>query len=81
MIESDDAARVAETLAKNLAGVARSKDNFVRLPDKYWGYYARGHDSKGKFAIIVTYSENGDDIDDLIKMYEAWVTRSKTPAQ
>lgn len=78
MIEADDAAKVADVLAKNLAGVAMSKENFARLPDKYWGYYARGHDGKGKFAVIVTYSEDGSDVDELIKMYETWVARSRT---
>lgn len=80
MIEAQDAARVAEALAKNLAGVAMSKDNFARLPDKYWGYYARGHDGKGKFAVIVTYSEREVDIDELVKMYESWVAKSRSPA-
>ncbi|HEX9678634.1 hypothetical protein [Nitrososphaera sp.] len=81
MIEAQDAVRVADALAKNLAGVAMSKDNFARLPDKYWGYYARGHDSKGNFAVIVTYSESEGDVDELIKMYEAWVAKSRSPAR
>jgi hypothetical protein len=80
MIEADDAAKVADALAKNLAGVALNKSNFARLPDRYWGYYAKGHDGKGKFVVIVTYSENQGDVDELIKLYEAWVAKSKSPA-
>jgi hypothetical protein len=78
MIDSGDAARVVDTLAKNLTGVAMNKSNFVKLPDTFWGYYARGHDGKGKFAVIVTYSEKGDDVDDLLKMYEQWIAKNKT---
>lgn len=81
MIEANDAAKVADALAKNLAGVALNKTNFAKLPDKYWGYYAKGHDGKGKFAVIVTYSENQGDVDELLKIYESWVARSRSPAQ
>ena len=80
MIEAIDATRVVDTLAKNLAGVARSGSNFERLPDKFWGYYARGHDSKGTFAVIVSYSEQAGDVDDLIRMYEQWVAKNKGAA-
>lgn len=77
MIETDDAARIVDTVAKNLMGVANNKSNFERLPDTFWGYFARGHDSKGRFAVIITYSENAGDVDELIKMYEQWVGKSK----
>jgi hypothetical protein len=77
MIEAEDGVRVVDTIAKNLIGVSNNKSNFERLPDTFWGYFARGHDSKGKFGVIVTYSENGSDIDELIKMYEEWVAKSK----
>jgi hypothetical protein len=77
MIEQSDASKVVDALAKNLAGVALNKSNFERLPDTFWGYYARGHDSKGRFAVIITYSEKGDDVDDLVKMYEQWVEKNK----
>lgn len=78
MIESGDAAKVVDTLAKNLAGVAMNKSNFAKLPDTFWGYYARGHDGRGRlFAVIVTYSEKGDDVDDLVKMYEQWIAKNK----
>lgn len=77
MIEAEDAVRVVDTIAKNLIGVSNNKSNFEKLPDTFWGYFARGHDSKGKFGVIVTYSENGSDIDELIKMYEQWVAKSK----
>jgi hypothetical protein len=78
LIDSGDAARVVDTLAKNLAGVAMNKSNFAKLPDTFWGYYARGHDGKGKFAVIVTYSEKGDDVEDLLKMYEQWIAKNKS---
>ena len=78
MIEAENAVRVVDTIAKNLIGVSNNKSNFEKLPDTFWGYFARGHDSKGKFGVIVTYSENGNDIDELIKMYEQWVAKSKT---
>ena len=78
MIDSGDAARVVDTLAKNLAGVAMNKSNLAKLPDTFWGYYARGHDGKGKFAVIVTYSEKGDDVEDLLKMYEQWIAKNKS---
>ncbi|HXG07567.1 MAG TPA: hypothetical protein VNI77_09615 [Nitrososphaera sp.] len=78
MIEAEDAVMVVETIAKNLIGVSRNRSNFERLPDTFWGYYARGHDAKGMFGVIVTYSENGSDVDDLIRMYEQWVVKSKS---
>lgn len=77
MIEAEDAARVMGTVAKNLVGVSNNNSNFERLPDTFWGYFARGHDAKGRFAVIVTYSESGNDVDELIKMYEQWVAKSK----
>lgn len=77
MIEVEDAARVVGTVAKNLIGVSNNKSNFERLPDTFWGYFARGHDAKGRFAVIVTYSESGNDVDELIKMYEEWVAKNK----
>ena len=77
MIEAEDAARIVDTVAKNLMGVSNNRSNFERLPDTYWGYYARGHDGKGTFAVIVTYSEKGSDVEELIKMYEQWVEKSK----
>jgi hypothetical protein len=77
MIEAEDAVRVVDAAAKNLIGVSNNKSNFERLPDTFWGYFARGHDGKGKFAVIVTYSENSGDVDELIKMFEHWVAKSK----
>lgn len=77
MIESQDAVRMVDTVAKNLIGVANNQSNFDRLPDTFWGYFAKGHDGKGKFAVIITYSENASDVDELIKMYEQWVSRNK----
>jgi hypothetical protein len=78
MIEPSDAMRVVDALSRNLAEVAKASSNFARLPDSFWGYFARGHDSRGKFAVILTYSENGNDVDDLIKMYQQWVTKNKS---
>ena len=79
MIEANDAAKVVETISKNLMGVGKNSANFQKLPDTFWGYFAIGHDQKGKFGVIVTYSEQGSDVDDLIKMYEEWVSKNKTP--
>lgn len=81
MIEAVDAANVVTALGKNLAGVAMNKSNFEKLPDTFWGYYARGHDGKGAFAVIITYSEKTGDVDELLKMYNQWVSKSKSPAQ
>jgi hypothetical protein len=78
MIEPDDAVGVVDTVAKNLAGVAKNRSNFERLPDTFWGYFARGHDAKGGFAVILTYSEKTEDVDRLIEMYEEWVAKSKS---
>ncbi|HEY7734598.1 MAG TPA: hypothetical protein VIB07_07380 [Nitrososphaera sp.] len=77
MIESDDAVRVVDVVANNLAGVARNRSNFERLPDTFWGYFAKGHDVKGGFAVILTYSEKTEDVDRLIGMYEEWAAKSK----
>jgi hypothetical protein len=78
MIEANDASKVLEALAKNIAGVSLDKKNFEKLPDTFWGYFARGHDSKGKFGIIITYSESESDVDDLIAMYEDWISKHKS---
>lgn len=77
MLEADDAIGVIDTISSNLIGVSKNKVNFVRLPDTFWGYFARGHDSKGKFAVIITYSESVEDVEELIKNYEQWVVRKK----
>ena len=77
MIEPKNAKDVAETLGNNLIGVAHDAKNFEKLPDSYWGYFARGHDSKGAFGIIVTYSEDAKDIDSVIASYERWVRDNK----
>jgi hypothetical protein len=60
-----------------LIGLSKNKLNFARLPDTFWGYFARGHDGKGKFAVIITYSESGEDVDELIKIYERWAVNEK----
>lgn len=78
MIESEDARKVAATLAGNLQGVAQDAKNFAGLPDRFWGYYARGHDSKGTFGIVVMYSETEDDVDETIKAYEAWLATRRS---
>ena len=81
MIEADDAIKVVNIVAENLMGVAMNKSNFERLPDRYWGYFARGHDSKGKFGVIITYSEDSDDIVQLIELYQQWAIKNKTKKQ
>lgn len=78
MIESNDAVKAVETIANNLISVANNKQNFERLPDTFWGYFARGHDTKDrKFCVIMTYSEKEGDVDELIKLYEQWVVKQK----
>ncbi len=77
MIEQVDAKKVVEVIGNNLIGVSHDSNSFQKLPDSFWGYFARGHDKKGTFGVIVTYSENGNDVDDLIKMYEEWVNKNK----
>jgi hypothetical protein len=79
MIEQEDAKKVAEVVGHNLIGVAHDANNFQKLPDSFWGYFARGHDPKGAFGVIVTYSEDEKDVDNLIKMYEDWVAKNKNP--
>ena len=77
MIEQDDAKKVAEVIGNNLIGVSHDSGSFARLPDSFWGYFARGHDAKGSFGVIVTYSEDGSDVDELIGMYERWAAKNK----
>ncbi len=78
MIEQEDAKKVAEVVGHNLIGVAHDANNFQKLPDSFWGYYARGHDKKGAFGVFLTYSEDEGDVDNLIKMYEEWVAKNKS---
>ena len=72
MITGKDAAAVVEALAGNLLGVSKDASNFRGLPDSFWGYFARGHDGKGKFGVFVAYSEDAADVDSLIGQYEKW---------
>jgi hypothetical protein len=82
MIESNDAKKVVETIADNLISIANNKQNFARLPDTFWGYFARGHDNKNrKFGVIITFSEKETDVDELLKMYEQWVEKQKPQRQ
>ena len=78
MIEKEDAKKVTEVIGNNLIGVSHDSNNFQKLPDSFWGYFARGHDKKGSFGIFLTYSEKEKDVDDLIKMYESWVEKNKS---
>ena len=78
MIEQTDAKKVVEVIGNNLIGVSHDSNSFQKLPDTFWGYFARGHDIKGTFGVIVTYSENRKDVDELIKMYEEWANKNKT---
>ena len=77
MIESENVEKVLHVIAKDIIGVSKNKNNFQKLPDSFWGYYAKGHDKVGKFGFIVTYSESESDIDDLLKMYESWLSKNK----
>ena len=81
MIEADDAKKVVEVIGNNLIGVSHDSNNFVKLPDNFWGYFARGHDKKGTFGVIITYSEDGADVDELIKNYEEWAKKNKTKSE
>lgn len=81
MIEKQDAQKIVEVVGNNLIGVAHDTKNFQKLPDSFWGYFARGHDKKGTFGVILTYSENGKDVDELIKMYEEWAEKNKTESE
>jgi hypothetical protein len=42
MIESNDAIKVVETISSNLISIANNKQNFAKLPDIFWGCFARG---------------------------------------
>ena len=53
MLEADDAINVIHAIASNLIEVSKNNINFAKLPDTFWGYFARGHDGKGKFAVII----------------------------
>ncbi len=46
MIEAADAKKVVEVIGNNLIGVSHDSANFIKLPDSFWGYFARGHDTK-----------------------------------
>ena len=78
MIEQNDAKKVVEVIGNNLIGVSHDAKNFQKLPDSFWGYFARGHDQKGAFGVFVTYSEEEQDVDELIKIYEEWVAKNKS---
>ena len=76
MIDSDEAVKVLKAIANHLIDVSRNEQNFKRLPDIFWGYFARGHDNKDrKFGVILTYSERVKDIDELMKIYEQWALK------
>ncbi len=81
MIEQDDAKKVVEVIGNNMIGVSHDSNNFQKLPDSFWGYFARGHDTKGTFGVIVTYSEDGKDVYEIIKIYEEWVKKNKTKSE
>lgn len=78
VVDSDGAKNVAAALAAHLKDVSADDRNFERLPDSFWGYYARGHDSKGVFGVIVMYADDEGDIDDVIQMYEAWAKKKES---
>jgi len=76
MIKQEDAKKVVEVIGNNLIGVSHDSNSFQKLPDSFWGYFARGHDKKGTFGVIITYSEDGKDVDELMKMYEEWAKQT-----
>lgn len=81
MIESEDAKKVLEVVSENLISVSRNPENFQKLPDNFWGYFARGHDKKGKFGVIMTYSEKEEDVDSLINTYQNWLEEKRRKEQ
>ena len=81
MIKQDDVKKVVEVIGNNLIGVSHDSNSFQKLPDSFWGYFARGHDKKGAFGVIITYSEEGKDVDELINMYEKWAAKNKTKTE
>ena len=81
MIEQDDAKKVVEVVGNNLIGVSHDSNSFSKLPDSFWGYFARGHDKKGNFGVFITYSEEESDVDDLIKIYEEWISKNKSKTE
>lgn len=78
MVDKEGAKKVAAALAGNLQGVSRDDRNFEGLPDSFWGYYARGHDSSGVFGVVVMYSESDGDVDAVIRMYEEWLAKRRS---
>ena len=81
MIEKEDAKKVIEVIGNNLIGVSHDSSSFQKLPDSFWGYFARGHDKKGTFGVIITYSEDGKDVDELMEMYEKWAKQNKPQSE
>ncbi len=81
VIEQGDAKKVVEVIGNNLIGVSHDSNSFSKLPDSFWGYFARGHDAKGNFGVILTYSEDRGDVDELIKTYEKWAAKHKGKAR
>lgn len=77
MINESDVKKVVEVIGNNLIGVSHDSTNFRGLDDDYWGYYARGHDKKGAFGVIIVYSENEKDVDHLMKLYKEWTEKNK----
>ena len=53
MIEKDDAKKVVEVMGNNLIGVSHDSKNFQKLPDNFWGYFARGHEVGFLLRIIL----------------------------
>ena len=68
MIEQDDAKKVVEVIGNNLIGISHDSNSFQKLPDSFWGYFARGHDKKGTFGVIIAYAEGGKEVDELIRI-------------
>lgn len=75
MIEEKDAKNILNAITSDLISVSKNSNNFKELPDNFWGYFARGHDSRGAFGVIVAYSEKSTDVDEVLKMYESWVKK------
>lgn len=75
MLKESDVKKVVEVVGNNLIGVSHDSNNFRGFTGDHWGYYARGHDEKGFFGVILTYSESESDVDHIMKLYKEWAAK------
>ena len=63
MIDKTDAKKVVEVVGNSLIGVSHDSNNFRKIPDTFWGYFARGHDQKGAFGCLLA----------ILKILKTWM--------